>query len=198
MVLMASRLLWEKGVGEFVEAARLLKRRGSRARFAIAGAPAEGHPTSVPRATLERWKREGDVEWLGWSRDVPDLLARSHIVALPSYYGEGIPRILIEAAASGRPIVTTSSPGCREAVAPGVTGLLVPPRDAVSLAGAIETLLSDAPLRARMGRNGRALAARHFSTRRVLEANLDLHREALAELQRSLGLRFRAAEGSRG
>ena len=175
VVLMASRLLWEKGVEEFVEAARRLRARGVSARFVLVGEPEAGHPTAVPRAALERWRDAGIVELPGWRRDVPALLAESHIVCLPSFYGEGIPRILIEAAACGRPIVTTDSPGCREAARDGRSGLLVPPRDAGALAAALAALLEDAPRRAAMGAAGRALAAR-FSIERVIEANLDLHR----------------------
>ena len=123
VVLMASRLLWEKGVGEFVTAARALRARGVRARFVLVGEPDHGHPSAVPMRTLEHWRDAGDVEWLGWRHNIPALIAQSHIVCLPSYYGEGVPRVLLEAAASGRPIVTTDTPGCCEVVRHGQNGL---------------------------------------------------------------------------
>src|SRR5439155_6984418 len=119
VVLMASRLLWEKGVGEFVAAGRALRARGIQARFVLVGEPDRGHPSAVPVRTLEHWRDAGDVQWLGWRHDMPALIAQSHIVCLPSSYGEGLPRILLEAAASGRPIVATDSPGCREIVRHG-------------------------------------------------------------------------------
>src|SRR5215831_15910231 len=111
---MASRLLWAKGVGEFVAAARGLRGRGTRARFVLAGEPDRGHPSAIPESTLKRWCEDGDVEWLGWRDDMARLIRESHIVCLPSSYCEGVPRILLEAAASGRPIVATDVPGCRE------------------------------------------------------------------------------------
>src|SRR5262249_42452818 len=147
VVLMASRLLWEKGVGEFIAAAKTLRTRGMRARFVLVGEPDRGHPSAVPVAILEHWRNAGDVEWPGWQDDMPTSIAQSHIVCLPSYYGEGVPRILLEAAASGRPIVATDTPGCREIVRHGHNGLLVPVRDIAALAGAIEGLIENAPLR---------------------------------------------------
>src|SRR5262249_40107504 len=147
VVLMASRVLWEKGVGEFVTAARALRARGVRARFVLVGEPEQGHPSAVPMRTLEHWRHAGEVEWPGWRRDIPACMAQSHLVCLPSYYGEGVPRVLLEAAASGRPIVTTDSPGCREVVRDGENGLLVPARDAEALARALAQLIENGPLR---------------------------------------------------
>ena len=107
----------------------------------LAGEPDPGHPSAIPLPTLEHWRNAGDVEWLGEWHDMPALMAQSHIVCLPSYYGEGVPRILLEAAASGHPIVTTDSPGCREVVRHGQNGLLVPVRDGEALIGAITQLI---------------------------------------------------------
>ena len=129
VVLMGSRLLWSKGVGEFVDAARALRARGVRARFVLVGEPDYGHPSAVPIELLERWREAGDVEWLGSRRDMPDMIRQSHILCLPTSYGEGAPRILLEAAASGRPIVATDLPGCREIVRHGENGLLIPVGD---------------------------------------------------------------------
>jgi glycosyltransferase involved in cell wall biosynthesis len=185
VVLMASRLLWDKGVGEFVAAARALRAHGSRARFVLLGEPDDGHPSAVPLSTVEHWRDAGDVEWLGWQHDMPAFMAQSHVVCLPSYYGEGVPRILVEAAASGRPIVTTDSPGCREVVRHGQNGLLVPPRDVEALVGAIAQLIENAPLRAAMGTRGREIAVIEFSLEQVIDANLAVYRSLLLSIPRA-------------
>jgi glycosyltransferase involved in cell wall biosynthesis len=185
LVLMASRLLWEKGVGEFVAAARALRACGIRARFVLLGEPDYGHPSAVPLPTLQRWHDTGDVEWLGWRHDVPALMAQSHIVCLPSYYREGIPRVLVEAAASGRPIVTTDSSGCREVVRHGHNGLLVAERDVQALARAIAQLIENVPLRVAMGARGREIAATEFSKEQVIAANLAVYRSLLASIPRT-------------
>jgi glycosyltransferase involved in cell wall biosynthesis len=170
VALMAARLLWDKGVGEFVEAARGLRRRNLNVRFVLAGEPDAGHPTAIPKATLQDWHASRDIEWLGWYDDMPNLLARSHIVCLPSYYGEGIPRILLEASACGRAIVTADSPGCRDIVRSGQNGLLVAARDHESLAAAVARLVENPALRARMGRQGREIAAAEHSLTQVIAA----------------------------
>jgi glycosyltransferase involved in cell wall biosynthesis len=185
VVLMASRLLWEKGVGEFVAAAQELRARGIRARFVLVGEPDHGHPSSVPLLALEHWRDAGDVEWLGWRHDMPALMAQSHIVCLPSYYGEGVPRILLEAAASGRPIVTTDSPGCREVVHHNQNGLLVPVRDVEALIGAIAQLIENALLRVAMGTRGREIAVTEFSLEQVIDANIAVYRSLLVSQQQA-------------
>ena len=190
LVVMIARMLHEKGVGEFVEAAGTLKRAGLDATFAYLGAPDPANPMSVGESTLERWKAGGAVEFLGHRDDVPEILARASVVALPSHYGEGLPKALIEAAAAGRPVVTTDMPGCRDAVEPGRTGILIPPRDAAALAGAIRSLLEDPAAAARMGRAGRALAQRRFSVEDVVARHLDIYGELIA--------RARAAESPAG
>lgn len=179
MILMVSRLLWAKGVAEFVAVARMLDARGIQARFVLVGEPDRGHPDAVPEHTLKRWHDAGDVEWLGWRHDVPALIAQSHIVCLPTSYGEGLPRILLEAAASGRPIVATDIPGCRQIVRHGQNGLLVPVGNSIALGEAIVQLIENAPLRAAMGTCGRAIAAAEFSLEQVIEANLALYRSLL-------------------
>ncbi len=176
VILMASRLLWEKGVGEFVAASRSLRGRGIRARFVLLGEPDPGHPSAIPVRTLKQWHDAGDVEWLGWREDMRAEIAQSHVVCLPSNYGEGIPRILLEAAASGRPIVTTDIPATREIVRHGQNGLLVPPGDREAPERAIADLIENPSLRAAMGARGREIAATEFSLEQVIDANLDLYR----------------------
>lgn len=179
VVVLPARLLWAKGVGEFVAAARLLKQRGRSARFVLAGEPDAANPSSVSRNQIAEWISEGVVEHLGWVSDMPALLAQSHIVCLPSFYGEGIPKSLIEAAAAERAIVTTDMPGCREIVRHGENGLLVPPRDAQALAEALGQLIGDPALRRRMGARGRARAEQEFGLDAVIQQTLALYTEAV-------------------
>jgi glycosyltransferase involved in cell wall biosynthesis len=179
VVLLPARLLWEKGVGEFVEAARVLRAEGVDARFVLAGRVVEGNPTCVPEAELRRWVDEGVVEWWGDRADMPEVLAASTVVALPTFYKEGLPKVLLEAAACARPLVATDIPGCREIVRPGVNGVLIPPRDPAALAGALRGLLADAAARARMGSASRRIAEAEFSDRLVVEQTLALYAELL-------------------
>lgn len=175
LVLLPARLLWAKGVGEFVAAARALRAAGYPARFAIAGSVPAHNRAAVPEAALRAWHEEGCIEWLGHRDDMPALLAASAVVCLPSWYREGVPRCLIEAAAAGRPIVTTTMPGCREICHDGENGLLVPPRDVEALTGALARLLADASLRREMGRRGRLLVEREFSLGSVVAATLAVY-----------------------
>ena len=175
VVLLSARLLWHKGVGEFVAAARLLKERGIGARFQLAGEPDLGNAAAVPREKIANWVAEGVVEYLGWVGDMPRLLASSSIVCMPSYYGEGVPMALVEAAAVGRPIVTTDMPGCREVVRDGDNGLLVPPRNAPALAEALTRLIQDPKLRREMGSRGRLRAEQEFGAERIFAQTLELY-----------------------
>ncbi|MEW6676323.1 MAG: glycosyltransferase family 4 protein [Pseudomonadota bacterium] len=179
IILLASRMLWDKGVGEFVGAAAMLRQHGFQARCVLVGSPDDDNPTAIPREQLQAWHEGGQVEWWGYRNDMPDVLAQASIVSLPSYYGEGIPKVLIEAMASSRPIVTTDMPGCRELVSEGVNGLLVPPRDVEALAHAFMQLLADEPGRRRMGQAGRQIALEAFSLPRVVTETLALYRELL-------------------
>ncbi len=177
-VLVVARLLWDKGLAEFVEAARTLRAQGRTVTFLLAGTPDAGNPAAVPEETLRGWLREGVIEWLGHVDDMPALLASVDMVVLPSYR-EGLPKSLIEAAACGLPLVTTDVPGCREVVIDGVDGLLVPVRDAVALAAAITRLLDDQTLAARLGVAARAKALSDFDERIVIERTLAVYHELL-------------------
>jgi glycosyltransferase involved in cell wall biosynthesis len=180
IVILPARLLWPKGVGEFVEAARLLLQDGVAIRMALVGEPPPQHRASVTRSMIEAWVDQDLIEWWGYQPDMAQVYARSHIVCLPSYYGEGVPRVLIEAAACGRPIVTTDTPGCREVVRHGENGLLVAPRAAKALADALRTLAQDAGLRVEMGRRGRQRAVAEFSLDRVVAATLAVYQRLSA------------------
>jgi glycosyltransferase involved in cell wall biosynthesis len=149
------------------------------ARFALVGDPDPGNPSSVSVAQLREWSAQGVVEWWGWRSDMQAVIRQSHIVCLPSY-GEGVPRVLIEAAASGRPIVTTDTPGCREIVRDGVNGFLVPERDVPALANALRFLLIDDKLRATFGQNGREIAVREFNIERVTRETFEVYRHLIA------------------
>jgi glycosyltransferase involved in cell wall biosynthesis len=180
VVILASRLLWDKGVAQFVEAARVLKSEGVQARFALVGEPDLGNPAAIPREQLEVWQECGEIEWWGLqeAERMPGVLARCHIVCLPSYR-EGIPRILIEAAASGRPIVTTDAPGCRELVRPGINGIIVPSRDTTSLVGALRFLIEHPEMRVSMGANNRQIAVQEFSQELVIAQFMAVYRDLL-------------------
>ena len=172
-ITMASRLLKDKGVWEFIKAAAIVRGQNPTIRFQLAGDPDPGNPSSLTGADLDQIRREGHVDLLGHRSDIPNLFSASHVVVLPSYR-EGLPKVLIEAAASGRSVVTTDVPGCRDAIAPG-TGFLVPPRDAPALVRAIQVLVEDGVLRRQMGEAGRALAEREFDIQRVVEAHLKIY-----------------------
>ncbi|MCB1783500.1 MAG: glycosyltransferase family 4 protein [Alphaproteobacteria bacterium] len=175
IVLMPTRLVHDKGVAVFVAAARLLKKRGSEARFQIAGGLSASNPLAISEAEMKDMVSDGTVEWLGKVDDMPGLLARATLVAYPSYYREGVPKVLLEAAAAGKAIVTTDHPGCREAVADGVNGLLVPIKDAGSLADAIADLLSHPDKRAAMESSGRARALGEFDVHLIVSQTLALY-----------------------
>jgi glycosyltransferase involved in cell wall biosynthesis len=178
VVLMAARLLYDKGVVEYIDAVRELRRQGVDARFLLAGDRDDGNPSSITVRTLDAWRAKGEVEFLGFRKDMPTLLSAANVVVLPSYR-EGLPRVLEEAAACGRAVVTTDVPGCRDAIEPGLTGLLVPARNAAALARAIRQLLEDGALRRRMGASGRQLAERSYSVESIVSAHLALYRELL-------------------
>lgn len=180
LVVLASRMLWAKGVKEFVDAAQILRDSGLKVRFALVGKSDQANPSAVPSDQLKSWSQDGSVEWWGHHIDMPAVFAQSHIVCLPSYR-EGLPKVLIEAAACGRAIVTTDVPGCREIVRNGENGLLVPVRDSVALAAALKTLIENPNLRARMGAKGREIAVEEFSEEKVINQTLSVYRELLGE-----------------
>ena len=178
-VTMVSRMLWPKGVGELVDAARILQKRGKPVNIQLVGVPDPSSRVSVPERQLLEWQAEGIVEWLGYREDVADIWQHSNIAILPSYYREGIPRSLLEAAACGRAIVTTDMPGCREIVLHGRNGLLVSPRSPAAIADAIDLLAGDPELRRRMGQVGREMVEREFAEEHVVAQTLDVYRALL-------------------
>lgn len=175
-VVLPARMLWDKGVAEYVAAARNLRATDSAIEFLLAGAPDPGNPASVPPEQLHAWQEEGLIKWLGHVDDMPSLFRSVHVVVLPSYR-EGLPKGLAEAGACGLALVTTDVPGCREVVSHEVDGLLVPVKDAPALALAIDRLRRDPALRARLGEAARTKALARFDEKSVVDRTLAVYRE---------------------
>ncbi|HLR30317.1 MAG TPA: glycosyltransferase family 4 protein [Paenalcaligenes sp.] len=173
-LVMAARLLHDKGVQEYIQAAQWAQAQGYDWRWQIAGPVDPGNPASLTEDEIRGWHDAGVVQWLGERQDIDVLYRQAHIVVLPSYR-EGLPKSLIEAAASGRAVVTTDVPGCRDAIIADQTGLLVPVRDSQALAKAIEQLALDKALRRQLGAAGRQLAEERFDVAQVVRAHLELY-----------------------
>ena len=175
-VLLAARLLWDKGVGEFVDAARVLKQKVSNVRFVLVGNPDIDNPASILEETIRAWEKENIVEWWGYQKEMVPIFQSTHIVCLPSYR-EGLPKVLIEAASCGLPIVSTDVPGCREIVRDDFNGILVPKGDSFSLSNALLRLIEDPDLRAKMGKRSRELVLDKFSSKHVIAKTLNIYKE---------------------
>ena len=176
LVVLPARMLKDKGVCEFVAAAKILKKRGIKARFALVGDADPHNHASISVEQLEAWLTEGNVEWWDRQSNMPEILANSHIVCLPSYR-EGLPKALLEAASCGRPIVTTDTIGCREVVREGVNGYLVPLFSTDELADALQRLIENPELRREMGWRGREIAEQEFAIERVTAETLAVYRD---------------------
>jgi glycosyltransferase involved in cell wall biosynthesis len=177
-VLLPTRLLWHKGLAEYVEAGRLLRAEGRAVDLLLAGEPDPGNPASVPATTVREWVKRGWVQWLGYVEDMASLLRTVDAVVFPSYR-EGLPKGLAEGAAAGLPLIATNVPGCRDVVTDGVEGLLVPPRDGPALAAAIRRLQDDPELRARMGAAASAKALAEYDERIVIQRTFAVYQELL-------------------
>lgn len=175
VVSMACRLLKEKGVYQFVNAAKIVKTKLPNTEFRLIGNVDPENPNSVSQREVDAWVAQGVINALGHREDIPELFAQSHIVTMPSFYGEGVPKVLIEAAACGRPIVTTDNPGCRDAVINEKTGLLVPIKNAEALADALTKLLFDDSKRLEMGLRARQYAVAEFDVNNVVARHLEIY-----------------------
>ena len=184
MIVLASRMLQDKGVYEFVEAARIAKARGTNARFVLVGDTDTENPSAISTAQIKRWQAEGTVEWWGHRTDMPHVLNAAHVVCLPSYR-EGLPKVLLEAAACGRPLIATDVPGCREIAIHNETALVVPPRNATALADAMQTLVENPQLRRRLGQRARELVCSRFTVEHVNRQTIDVYRGLLEKCERS-------------
>lgn len=176
VVTMVSRVLWDKGVGEFVKAAEILANDRPIADFVLVGDPDPENPASVPESQIQKWHDSGAIHWIGHQGDINGVWSRSHIAVLPSYR-EGMPKVLLEAASCARPIVTTDAPGCREIVTDGENGLLVPVGDPVALANAVKSLVQDRELRRCMGKVGRKRVEKFHSDEVVAKKTIALYRQ---------------------
>lgn len=172
-ILLASRMLKDKGIYELIDAARTLKFRKILFRLIVAGIIDDGNPGSIPKSQLEEWQKEGLIDWLGEIKDMPTLYSEAHIVVLPSYR-EGFPRGLIEAASCGKPIVATNVPGCNDVVCHDENGLLVPVQDSNAIADAIQYLVENPDVRKRYGENGRKRAESRFSEEIIIKQTKEL------------------------
>lgn len=175
VVMLVARLLIDKGVNEFVAAAKMLRDRRPDVRMVLVGDVDPDNPKSIAAETLDQWVGERVVEHWGYSHDIPSTIAKANVVVLPSYR-EGLPKSLIEAAACGRAVVTTNVPGCRDAIEPNKTGLLVPVKSVEPLAEAIITLIDNVDLRHKFGRKGRQLAEEAFDIRDVVKKHIDIYK----------------------
>jgi glycosyltransferase involved in cell wall biosynthesis len=175
IISFAARLLKDKGVEIFVEASKILQLRNVVARFWLIGEPDNGNTNSVTQVQVKQWESDGLVESFGFRKDIPSLFAQSNIVTLPSFYGEGLPKVLVEAAACGRAVITTNHPGCRDAIEANETGLLIPIRDAMALADAIEDLINNPDKRKQLGQSGRALAESAFAIEKIVDAHMQIY-----------------------
>jgi len=180
VVLLAARLLGNKGVREFVSAAELVNRSALCARFVLVGEVDPLNPASIQQSELDSWKEKGIVDLWGYRDDMPQVISSATIVVLPSYYGEGLPKVLIEAAACGRAVITTDHSGCRDAIEDGVTGLLVPVRSAEAIANAVLELLDDPQRCKEMGKAGRERAEERFDVKQVVAEHMDIYEELLS------------------
>ncbi|MEN9017642.1 MAG: glycosyltransferase family 4 protein [Hellea sp.] len=179
IVSMACRLLKEKGTYEFIQAAKIIKEKHSEIEFWLIGTVDLDNPNSVSQKEIDTWVQNGIITALGHRDDIPDLFAQSHVITMPSFYGEGVPKVLIEAAACGRAIVTTDNPGCRDAIINEETGLLVPIKDAKALADALLDLLLDKNKRVLMGLKAREYAVSEFDVINVVNKHLEIYESLL-------------------
>lgn len=178
-IALVSRLLWDKGIGEYVAAVKLLKLKGYQFDAYLVGRPDSENVGSISNEQLQAWDQEGYVHCLGHIEKIAGFWQKVHIAALPSYYGEGVPKCLIEAAACQRPIITSDTAGCLEIVEDGVNGMVVPARNVNALADAIEKLIVDGALRRKMGEAGREKVKQEFSDAIVLLQTLAVYRELI-------------------
>jgi len=177
VIMLAGRLLHSKGVPEFVQAARQIHKDGLKARFVIVGEPYLDNPDSVQPHELAAWKSEAEVEIWGWHDDMAEMISQAAIVCLPTRYKEGLPRLLLEAGASSRPVIATDIPGCRMVIRNGENGLIIPPGDLTALIDSLKTLILDPALRNKMGTCGRKIVEQEFSVNSVITQTLTVYNQ---------------------
>lgn len=174
IIALCARMLWDKGIKEFVEAAQIVRSHGKKARMVLVGGTDPGNPSSVPEELLKRWDDQGIVEWWGWKDDMLEVYRSASVICLPSY-GEGLARSLLEAAACGLPIIATDIPGCREIVKQNETGFLVPIRNGNALADSIMYAIDHPDLLVEMGNKGREWIIKSYSTKIINHETYELY-----------------------
>jgi len=185
VLMLVSRMLYDKGVEDFVHAVRLVKGQGIEARFVLVGDTDPENPAAIPVDILQTWSDEGMIEWRGRQENMPEVYSQAHVVVLPSHR-EGFPKTVIEASACSRPVITTDVPGCRDAISPDETGLLVPVKDPVALADAMIDLINNQEKRTRMGKAGRKLVEEKYSTDIINSQFLDLYNNLMKKKETRL------------
>ena len=180
IILCVSRMLYDKGIAELVRCANELRKKRKDVRFILVGPLAPGNPSMILKEEINRWVRTGNVEYLGRRSEIRELMLLSDIVVLPSYYREGVPRALLEAAAMGKAIVTTDTAGCRDIVRDGKNGFLVPPKDPDALRLGIEKLIQNDTLRAKMGEKSRKRAVNHFDEKIIIQKSMEVYETLLS------------------
>ena len=175
IVILPSRMIVEKGIYEFVGAARLLHLEFPNVRFVLVGKIDSGNPSSIDYFEIMAWEKEGILEWWGHQSDMVTVLNKGTMVVLPTFYGEGLPKVLLEAAACSKPIISTNVPGCKEIVRHEVNGLLIPPKDEVALAESIRRLLDNPEFAKQLGENGREIVKNEFSEELVVEKTFEVY-----------------------
>ena len=177
-VILPARLLWDKGIGEFVEAAEIIKSKFITARFVLVGSQDLHNPENIKSQVIDKWVDQELIEYWGFSDDMPKIIREASIVCLPSYQ-EGLPKVLIEAASCAKPIVTTDVPGCKEVVSHGLNGYLVKERESEDLAIFLEKLILDKNLRYSMGQEGRKIVLNRFAENLITEKTRKVWEEVL-------------------
>jgi len=176
-ITLVSRMIWDKGAGVLVDASKILKQRGLQCIVTLVGSPDQENPNSISEVQLIDWVDPGVVEWWGRRDDISEVWKQSHIACLPTSYREGLPKSLLEAAASGRPVITCDIPGCLELVEDNVNGLVVPVNNVFALVDAIEQLILDPEKRSRLGLSGRRIVEKYFSEEVIAEQTMKLYGE---------------------
>ena len=181
MVMMASRLLYSKGINEFIEAAKIINKVNKKIKFVLVGDVDPENPDSIKKNELLRWKSENFVEIWGYQKDMKEIFQKCDIFVFPSYYGEGLPKVLIEAAACGCAIITTDHPGCRDAVKPS-SGILIPVRDHLALVNSILNLVENPEKIKKMAKSGRRLAEREFDLNKVVDRHINIYKRLFSKI----------------
>ena len=180
LIILSARMLWAKGIKDFIKAAEKINSNQVRARFVLVGAPDKKNPDAVPIENLQKLNEAGFVEWWGYQKSMAEVYHQASIVCLPTTYGEGLPKSLLEAASCGRPIVTYDVPGCREIVKDGFNGFLIIPRDIEGLVKALSHLLKNYNKCVEMGNNGRKLVKKHFNQEKIAKETLNVWEKVLS------------------